>query len=86
MAVSAELLTATVSIIADYREGEINRPDPGHVERWLAQFDEPVREPLLTELKHVLAKTYVSKSGVERFLGGLVTLSKLAALSREIFG
>jgi hypothetical protein len=85
MAISAELLTATVSIIADYREGEINRPDAAHVERWLAQFDEPVREPLLTELNHVLAKTYVSKRGVERFLGGLVTLSKLAGAQPRDF-
>jgi hypothetical protein len=73
MAVSAELLEATVSIIADYREGEIARPDVAHVKKWLSQFDENVRESLLTELNHVLGKTYVSKSAIEKFLAMLVT-------------
>lgn len=78
MAVNPALLQATVSIIADYRAGEIAAPDVAHVERWVNQFDEKVREPLLTELKHVLSRTYVSKLGVERFLSGLVPLQKLA--------
>lgn len=72
-----ELVNATASIIADYREGEIARPDAAHVEKWLAQFDEGVRAPLLIELNHVLKKTYISKAGVEQFLSNLVSHPKL---------
>lgn len=54
MAVTPELLAQTVSIITDYRKGEIADPDAHHVERWLAQFDEGIREKLITELNRVL--------------------------------
>jgi hypothetical protein len=78
MAVSRELLATAASIIADYREGEISRPDVAHVEKWLSQFDGSIRESLLTEMNHVLSKTYVSKKSAEGFLVGLATLKKLA--------
>lgn len=85
MAVPAELLQATVSIIADYREGEIARPDTAHVDRWLAQFDENVRVSLLTELNHALGKTYVSKATVEKFLASLVTGKNLVGENPQEF-
>jgi hypothetical protein len=78
MAVSQDLLATAASIIADYREGEIFGPDAAHVDRWLSQFDEAIREPLLTEMNHVLGRTYVSKKNAEAFLVGLATLKKIA--------
>jgi hypothetical protein len=79
MAVTQQMFETTAAIISDYREGELSRPDAAHVQRWLNQFDEDVREPLLTELTHVLRHTYVSKVGVEKFLAGLVTNQKLTS-------
>jgi hypothetical protein len=63
-----ELATSVAAIIADYRQGEIPPPGARHVERWIGQFDEPVRHPMLAELLHVLTRTYASKSVVEDFL------------------
>lgn len=77
MAEYDDLLNATASIIADYRAGEIAQPTAAHVGEWLAQFDECARLPLLRELRHVLKNTYISKSGVETFLSGLVTNAEL---------
>jgi len=77
MAVSAELLAKAASIIADYREGEIARPDSAHVARWLEQFDENGKEPLISSLNHVFSKTYISKKAAESFLEGLITNPKL---------
>ncbi|MGX4768765.1 phosphoribosyltransferase-like protein [Bradyrhizobium guangdongense] len=77
MAVKPDLLAQTVSIIADYRKGEIAEPDIRHVERWLNQFDEGIREKLITELNGVLTKTYISRSTVNTFLENLVVNAKL---------
>ena len=85
MADIAEQLKATAEMIADYRAGEIPRPDAAHVERWLIQFDEKVREPLLNEMIHVLRKTYIPKTRVQSFLAGLVTNQKLAGDKPEEF-
>src|SRR5438094_95105 len=35
----SELLAGIADIIADYRDGEIDRPTPTHIERWVDQFD-----------------------------------------------
>ena len=78
MAITQQMLETTAAIITDYRAGEIARPDAAHVQRWLDQFDENVREPPLVEMTHVLRHTYVSKANVEKFLAGLVTNKNLA--------
>lgn len=74
----SELLESIANTISDYRQGEIERPDPEHVERWVKQFDAPVQEPLLAELDHVLKKTYITRANVEQFLRGLLTVRRLA--------
>jgi hypothetical protein len=78
MAENPSLLDATALIIADYRKGQIPEPDAAHVEKWLAQFDEGVRERLLSEVNHILGQTYISKKKVEEFLAALVKNQKLA--------
>lgn len=73
-----QLLESITTKITDYREGEIPRPTPEHVDRWLSQFAPEVQFPLLSELSHVLERTYISKSNVETFLSKLVINPKLA--------
>lgn len=75
------LLASIASTIADYRQGEIPTPDADHVDTWIKQFDASVQEPMLAELDHVLRKTYVGRSDVEKFIGGLLTTPKLAGSS-----
>jgi hypothetical protein len=72
-------------VIADYRLGEIPAPDAQHVERWIAQFDESVRQPILTELLHVLLRTYASKATVERFLKRALESPTLAGSDLRAF-
>jgi hypothetical protein len=85
MAITQEMLEATAAIFADYRDGEISRPNAVHVQTWLNQFDEGVREQLLLEITHVLQRTYVSRTNVEKFLAGLVTNKKLAGETPAAF-
>ncbi len=85
MAITQETLQATAAIFIDYREGDIPRPDAAHVQRWLNQFDEGVREQLLSEITHVLQRTYVSQVRVENFLANLVTNKDLAGETPAAF-
>lgn len=66
------------TIIQDYREGEVRRPDAAHVLRWIEQFPEAVREPVLAETTHVLAQTYVNKDAMIRFLNTVAQSEKFA--------
>jgi hypothetical protein len=79
MAIPQQMLEATAAIIADYRAGEIAPPDSAHVQRWLNQFEEGVREPLLSEVNHVLGHTYLSKQKFESFLSNLIANEKLTS-------
>jgi hypothetical protein len=72
-----DLLEAVAALVADYRKGEIATIDAQDVERWINQFDGAVREPILTELIHVLGKTYFTKADVLKFLETVLTSEKL---------
>lgn len=65
------------AIIADYRTGEVAAPDAAHVRRWVNQFPQSSREPILAETAHILSKTYISEKKVRSFLKGLTTDAKL---------
>jgi hypothetical protein len=73
----ARVVTSIVAKISDYRDGEIASIDPDHIDRWVSQFDEPVQVPILTELDHVLSKTYISRSAFETFFAEVVTSTDL---------
>ena len=73
-----KLLESIAETVKDYRDGEIAKPSPEHVEKWVAQFDKPVREPLLNELDHVLKHTYIPRANVLAFLKRVLTDKKLA--------
>lgn len=74
----AALLQQIATTIGDYRQGEIEKPSPDHVERWISQFDAAVQLPILQEMDHVLKQTYFSKKAVTGFLKNLITNKKLA--------
>lgn len=72
------LLASIAATIGNYRAGEIAAPTPDHIERWISQFGEGVREPMLTELDHVMKQTYIPKATVQTFLSNLLKNQKLA--------
>jgi hypothetical protein len=71
--------------IADYRFGEIAQPDGEHVLRWVHQFPEAVRAGVLSEMDHVLGKTYCSRASAVQFLAGLLTNAALAGENAGLF-
>lgn len=55
-----------IRIAGCYRAGEPGfNFDEAHVYKWIEQFDENVRLPLLNELAYVLERTYISESSIE---------------------
>src|SRR5262245_11157918 len=74
----ARLLRSLAERIADYRGGEVAPIDPDHIEQWLGQFDAGVQLPVLTELDHVLSRTYIRRSDIETFFANeVITDSEL---------
>jgi hypothetical protein len=68
----ARVLTSIVSKLGDYREGEVAPIDSDHIDRWVSQFDEALQLSILTELDHVLFKTYIPRSAFEKFFADVV--------------
>lgn len=69
----ARLLSSIVETIHDYH----SMPNETHVDRWVSQFSADVQLPLLSEIDHVLKKTYFSKARVTEFLHGLLKNKEL---------
>jgi hypothetical protein len=65
-------LEALATLIADFREGEIPRPDADHVGRWIGQFEAVERELLLDELCHVWSQLYFSRQRAREFIRGFI--------------
>jgi hypothetical protein len=85
VATTAELLETVASTIADYREGEISRPDAAHVELWLAQFPIEDQAPVLSEMAHVLNSTYISREAAKGFINGVTSSEKIAGGEPKTF-
>ena len=77
MSKRTDFLVSIAETIKDYRKGEIPEPTPDHVERWINQFSKSVQLPLLSEIDHVLKKTYLSRERVISFLKTLIDTEKL---------
>jgi len=73
-----ELLASIADIIKDYRAGEITKPTPAHVDRWVRQFGEDVQVPLLTEMEHLLKITYFTKQTISNFFANQIKHKKIA--------
>src|SRR5262245_55700569 len=80
-----DLCEAVAKIVADYRTGEIPLIDAAHVERWVNQFDDTVRKPIVTELIHVLGKSYFTKANVLAFMNAVLTKKELTGEDRCAF-
>ena len=76
MANNVNLRATLANIIADYRVGEIHPMDEAHVDQWINQFPDAVRDPILAELVHVFNKTYLSRKFFQTFIDGIVTNTK----------
>lgn len=72
-----ENLAAIAALMSDYRAGDIAKPTPKHVEKWVGQFPNDLWEPLAAEMAHVLGHTYLSHANVVAFLRRLLTHAKL---------
>jgi hypothetical protein len=81
MSERSDLLESIATTIKDYRAGEIAEPTPDHVDRWVRQFSDDIRVPLLREVNHVLKDTYLDRDSVSGFLGKLVKNTKLAGVT-----
>lgn len=73
-----ELLASIADIIKDYRAGEIARPTPAHVDRWVCQFSEANQLPLLAEMEHLLKITYFTKQTISDFFANQIKHRKIA--------
>jgi hypothetical protein len=76
-----DLLASVADTIGDYRAGEIAKPSPDHVDRWVKQFDAEVQIPLLSELDHTLKRTYFAKGTVSGFFARQIRHEGLAGAS-----
>lgn len=71
------LLKSIVGTISDYRADEGLSLDAKHVDTWVNQFDSNGSLAVLSEIDHVLKKTYFSKKTVGEFLASVAGLKKL---------
>ncbi|WP_155773767.1 phosphoribosyltransferase-like protein [Methylorubrum extorquens] len=67
-----ELLRAIATTIEDYQAGTLAAPTPEHVEKWINQFPQASQLPILSEISHVLDKTYFSRIRVRRVLRAVI--------------
>lgn len=74
---SSDLVNSITETIADYRAGDLTAPTPEHVNRWVSQFDDSSRLPILREMDHVLKKTYFSRTRTKQFMAGLLKATNL---------
>src|SRR5260370_523516 len=79
MSTHTDLLKSIAKTIVNYREGEITSPTSTHVDTWVKQFDKGAQTPLLSELDHVLKRTYISRSDCRKFLSSLIQKKDFAS-------
>lgn len=80
-----QLLHSIAMAILDYREGEVPKPTPEHVERWANQFDASEQVPVLGELAYVLETSYFSKHRTIEILRNLFQLSPVKRRSPRAY-
>ncbi|UVO55130.1 hypothetical protein [Sphingomonas sp. SUN039] len=85
VALDQTLLARLAAIVGDYRAGEIPPIDAARIAHWIGQFPAPTQNPLLTELAHVLQKTYFSKARVIGFARNVVTNGPLTGSDPAAF-
>lgn len=71
-----ELVGEIAKTISDYRVSAVTI-NSDHVEKWVGQFSADAQMPILSEMNHVLSKTYFSRKEVIRFLNMVLATDKL---------
>lgn len=61
------LIQQLISVVGDYKSGQIAPFDEAHVNKWLSQFSAESQMPLLSELNYVLSRTYLKKLDISNF-------------------
>lgn len=79
------LIISVANEIISYREGEIPKPTPEHVDRWLRQFTPDQQLPFIREFDHVIKKTFIDQRAVKAFLASLVTNNKLVGDNPRVY-
>jgi hypothetical protein len=69
------------AVVSDYWAS----PTVEHIEQWLHQFDPDIRLPLVTELTHILSKSYFSSKRTKSFLKNLISAPKIVGKDRVEF-
>jgi hypothetical protein len=70
-------VASIATTIGDYRHGAVAPLDEKHIERWVSVFDDGVQLAILTELDHVLSRTYISHEAFSTFFSELITNQEL---------
>lgn len=81
----AKLSNKLAGTLAGYRAADGYTVNPDHVGKWIYQFEEDVREPLLAEMCHVMGATYFSKDEVREFFKHQIRNEKFASGDPEQF-
>lgn len=75
-----------IRIAGCYRAGELGFDfDEAHVYKWIEQFDENVRLPLLNELAYVLERTYISESSIDGFIESVISCQEIHLNNEQQF-
>ncbi|QDK37947.1 hypothetical protein [Bdellovibrio sp. NC01] len=72
-----KLITELVEIAGDYSRVDFNSE---HVKQWIGQFDRGLREPVLSELVHVLNRTYLTSESMVHYLQSMLTSKAIIGL------
>lgn len=72
------LLQSIAKTISTYRQGEIDKPDVAHVDRWARQFAPNNQVGFLREFDHVIKETFFTSDKFLEFINSLVANRKLA--------
>lgn len=86
-----DLLQSIAATIADYRQGEVIRITPSHVNRWVRQFDDGDQGIILEEMDRLLQRFYYSRTRSKRSLRSYIRQGMIgdneprSALSRTRF-
>ncbi|WP_313341199.1 phosphoribosyltransferase-like protein [Lacrimispora sp.] len=64
--------------IKDYRKGELSfELDDKHVDRWINQFDEVARKPILQETLHLITNYYMAESDINEYISQILNLKDI---------
>lgn len=73
------LVQQLISVVGDYKSGQIAPFDEAHVNKWLNQFPAESQIPILCELNHVLKRTYLKKLDISSFFKDVIITPNISS-------